>query len=246
VRIPVGYEQVDPRTARRVPLTMSLRDGVPLYPGDPPFAWEVATDTREAGGYLVERVTSLGTHTATHVSAPAHLRLDGPRLSEIGEQFVLMPLVVLDLRERIAAEGPDFFVIAEDLESWEGRHGPIPAGGCVLLLTGAAALFDRAGGAQSPYVTAHVPGLAGAAVDWLFEARGIVATGSDTLGPDATIDAGLQATARTLAHGGVTLENVGPQLPRMRPHGDWLTVNGNRPAFGGFPMGLTGFTVPNG
>ena len=35
--IPAGYEQVDPRTADRVPLTMSLRDGVPLYPGDPQF-----------------------------------------------------------------------------------------------------------------------------------------------------------------------------------------------------------------
>jgi hypothetical protein len=28
----------------------------------------------------------------------------------------------------------------------------------------------------------------------------------------------------------------------MRPHGDWIGVNGNRPPFSGFQMGFTGFT----
>jgi hypothetical protein len=100
----------------------------------------------------------------------------------------------------------------------------------------------RGNGADSPYVTTNAPGFAGEAVDWLFNARSILATGSDTLGPDATIDETLQATTRTLLHGGITLENVGPGLSRMRPHGDWIAVNGNRPAFSGFQMGFTGFT----
>ena len=77
----------------------------------------------------------------------------------------------------------------------------------------------------------------------MFTARSILATGSDTLGPDATTDVALQATTRTLLHGGITLENVGPHLPRMRAHGDWIAVNGNRPAFSGFQMGFTGFTL---
>ena len=75
--IPSGYLDVDPRTAVRVPLTMSLRDGVPLYPGDPPFSFDPAfQDSRtlqhDDGGYLLERITSLGTHTASHISAPVH------------------------------------------------------------------------------------------------------------------------------------------------------------------------------
>ena len=93
-------------------------------------------------------------------------------------------------------------------------------------------------------MTTPAPGFDGAAVDWLFAARSILATGSDTLGPDATMDVALQATTRTLLHGGITLENVGPHLPRMRAHGDWIAVNGNRPAFSGFQMGFTGFTLP--
>lgn len=245
--IPAGYQHVDPRTAERVPLTMSLRDGVPLYPGDPEFAWRVFTDTRtpahDDGGYLLEQITSLGTHTASHISAPVHFILGGRRLSQLDEDFTLMPLAVIDVRERIAASGPDFFVTQQDLQGWEQRYGVIPPAGCVLLLTGYAPLFFQGSGAESPYVTTPAPGFAGDAVDWLFAQRSILATGSDTLGPDATMDAALQATTRTLLHGGITLENVGPQLPRMRAHGDWIAVNGNRPAFSGFQMGFTGFTV---
>ena len=59
------------------------------------------------------------------------------------------------------------------------------------------------------------------------------------------MDAALQATTRTLLHGGITLENVGVGLSRMRPHGDWIAVNGNRPEFSGFQMGFTGFTLPS-
>lgn len=246
--IPHGYHAVDPRTATRVPLTMSLRAGVPLYPGDPEFSWEIATDTRtpahDDGGYLLEHITSLGTHTASHISAPVHFILGGKRLSQLDEDFTLMPLAVVDVRSRIAAHGPGFLVTREDLRAWERRHGRIPARGCVLLLTGYAPLFYRGSGADSPYVTTPAPGFDGAAVDWLFDDRSILATGSDTLGPDATADAALQATTRTLLHGGITLENVGPGLSRMRPHGDWIAVNGNRPAFSGFQMGFTGFTLP--
>jgi kynurenine formamidase len=246
--IPEGYEQVDPRTAERVALTMSLRDGVPLYPGDPAFSWEVAVDTRtpqhDDGGYLLERITSLGTHTASHVSAPAHFVVDGPALNQLDEGFTLMPLAVIDVRERIRAGGPGFFVTGDDVRSWERRHGRIPARGCVLLLTGHGSLFDEGDGANAPYVAEPAPGFAAEAVDWLFDERSILAIGSDTVGPDATTDSALRATTHTLLHGGITLENVGPGLSRMRPHGDWIAVNGNRPTFGGFQMGFTGFTLP--
>lgn len=47
--IPRGYEVVDPRTATRVAL------------------WHELSQTN-----LVEKVTSMGTHTGTHISAPVH------------------------------------------------------------------------------------------------------------------------------------------------------------------------------
>jgi kynurenine formamidase len=231
-----------------VPLTLSLRQGVPIYPGDPVFRYDPAfVDTRtpahDNGGYLLERITDMGTHTANHISAPVHFIIGGKRLSQLDEDFTLMPLAVIDLRRRIARHGPHFRLHIPDLQRWERRHGRFPRNGCVLLLTGYAQLFDRGAGTQSPYVTTPAPGFSGPAVDWLFEKREILATGSDTLGPDATDDIRLQATTRTLLHGGITLENVGERLHEMRAQGDWIAVNGNRPAFSGFQMGFTGFTV---
>ena len=110
---PAGLgEQVDPRTAERVPLTMSLRDGVPLYPGDPAFSWEVAVDTRtpqhDDGGYLLERITS---PARTPPATFRHRRTSsstGPALSQLDEGFTLMPLAVIDLRDRIRTGGSRF------------------------------------------------------------------------------------------------------------------------------------------
>ena len=66
--------------------------------------------------------------------------------------------------------------------------------------------------------------------------------GSDTFGPDASSDADFSATSTALDRGGVTVENVGPGLALMRPFGDWVSINGARPRFSGFQMGITGFT----
>jgi hypothetical protein len=65
-------------------------------------------------------------------------------MSQLDEDFTLMPLAVVDVRDRIRTGGPDFVVTSGDLRRWERRHGRIPAGGRVLLLTGYARLFYRA------------------------------------------------------------------------------------------------------
>jgi kynurenine formamidase len=242
-RLPRGYEKVDPRTARRVPLWQELSPADPLFPGDPPFRYTIV-DTIAKDGYLLERITSLGTHTGTHISAPAHFVPGAPYLSQLDEGWTLMPLVVLDVRARIAKQGGDFLVGVGDLHVFEHRHGRIPRGGCVLLLTGFSTHFSRRrdpGRADDYFDPA--PGFSGDAVRWLFERRHIRATGADTFGPDATSDEDFSATSTTLELGGITVENVGPGLARMRPFGDWVSINGARPRFSGFQMGITGFTI---
>jgi len=243
-RLPRGYEDVDPRTARRVPLWQTLSPQDPLFPGDPKFTYRVV-DTIPEDGYLLEQITSLGTHTGTHISAPAHFHQGAPYLSQLDESWTLMPLVVIDVRERIAKEGGDFTVGVEDLQHFERCHGRIPHGGCVLLLTGFARLYFRPTrpGPGNDYFD-PAPGFDGNAVTWLFDKRSIKATGSDTFGPDATSDEDFSATSITLAKGGITVENVGPGLAKMRPFGDWVSINGARPRFSGFQIGITGFTRP--
>jgi kynurenine formamidase len=241
--IPPGYEEVDPRTARRIPLWQELSPGNPLFPGDPPFAYEVFT-TIPRSGYQVERITSLGTHTGTHVSAPAHFVDGGPALSQLTENWTLMPLVVIDVRDRVQARGGDFSIETADLKQFEIRFGRVPAGACVLLLTGFSRHYTTAAGTgrSSAYLD-PAPGFSAASVTWLFDARRIAAVGSDTFGPDATSDTAYGATSTTLARGGITVENVGTGLARMRPFGDWVSINGARPRFSGFPVGITGYTL---
>jgi kynurenine formamidase len=243
-RLPRGYEGVDPRTARRVPLWQTLSPQDPLFPGDPPFTYRIVNTVAE-DGYLLEQITSLGTHTGSHVSAPAHFHQGAPYLSQLDESWTMMPLAVIDVRERVAKQGGDFTVGIKDLQDFERCHGRIPHGGCVLLLTGFGRLYfrpKRPGGTDDYFDPA--PGFTGEAVAWLFDKRAIKATGSDTFGPDATSDEDFSATSITLAKGGITVENVGPGLVRMRPFGDWVSINGARPRFSGFQMGITGFTTP--
>jgi kynurenine formamidase len=257
-RIPRGYAGVDPRTAQRVPLWQELSPTNPIFEGDPEFTSKIFTTIPESG-YLLEQITSLGTHTGTHISAPAHFVEGGKFLSELSEAWTLMPLVVIDVRARIEADGGDFSLGIADLKSWERRNGPIPAGGCVLLLTGFAEIFGTAAKGTAAKGTAAkgtatvmhhppgsyfdpAPGFTGAAAGWLFGERSIAALGSDTFGPDATSDEDFSATVTALQAGGITVENVGTGLASMRPHGDWVSINGARPKFSGFQMGITGFT----
>jgi kynurenine formamidase len=242
--IPAGFEGVDPRTARRVPLWQELSGTNPLFPGDPPFTFDIFA-TIPVDGFLLERITSLGTHTGTHVSAPAHFVAGAATLSQLDESWTLMPLVVFDVRARIAASGGDFRLGIADFRRFEQQYGRIPAGGCVLLLTGFSSHYtpDVGPGPADDYFD-PAPGFSGAGVAWLFGNRGIKTVGSDTFGPDATSDQNFSATSTALERGGITVENVGPGLAQMRPFGDWVSINGARPSFSGFQMGITGYTVP--
>lgn len=234
--IPRGYEGVDPRTARRVALWHELRSTNPIFPGDPLFLSQIVAEIGHHG-YLLEQILSLGTHTGTHVSAPAHFIEGGKYLSQLDERWTLMPLAVVDVRARVRSEGGDFTLGVADLQKWERRHGRIPAGGCVLLFTGFSSVFE------APAYFDPAPGFTGDAAAWLFDQRRIFALGSDTFGPDATSDTDFSATSTALAKGGITVENAGAGLARMRAFGDWISINGPRPRFSGFQVGITGFTV---
>lgn len=131
--IAAPYWAVDPRTARPVRLGQPLTTDAPLFPGDPPFHWRVWT-TVPKSGYLLEQITSLGTHTGTHISAPCHFHVGARCLVHLSERFFTpRPLVVLDLRPQIRRRGGDFFVGIRDLRHFESVHGRIPPGSYVVL-----------------------------------------------------------------------------------------------------------------
>ena len=65
-----GWELID--------ISRPLVAGIPVWPGDPPFACEVVASV-PADGYALTRL-HLTTHTATHVDPPAHMLAGGATL----------------------------------------------------------------------------------------------------------------------------------------------------------------------
>jgi kynurenine formamidase len=216
----------------------------------------------QGSGYTLEQIESLGTHTGTHISAPCHFHENRPCLDRLPEKFFgLRPLIVINVKPRILARhgNGDFFITLGYLRKWlqRTRCGPIPQDSYVVLYTGLSDFYHlgnhRVPGRYDDYYD-DVPGFSAASTRWLWE-HGAIGVGADTFGPDATMDQNFGSTTEITALGGITLENMGPGLARMRACGDWIELNGPRLTstphdqlggrldFSGAWMGMDGWTL---
>jgi len=130
---------------------------------------------------------STGEHTGTHVDAPVHwvTGRDGPDVSQLPAQRLVGPAVVLDVRERVAAD-PDFLLEIEHVEGWIAEHGALPAGGWLLYRTGwAARSQDEEAFLNADETGPHTPGISVACAKWLAEQTPILGVGVETVGTDA-------------------------------------------------------------
>lgn len=129
-------------------LSRPVAEGMPVFPGDPEFS---AVPLPGAG----VRVTglSLGTHTGTHVDAPAHVHPDGRTLDELplglfaGAAVVLdvRDVPVIDVRDVREVTGAPILLLRTGWDEFAGtdREFAHPH------LTAAAAEFLRAGGTRT-------------------------------------------------------------------------------------------------
>jgi len=92
-------------------ITLPISPALPLYPGDP--AVEITPWTRLAGGepFAVSRL-SLGSHTGTHVDAPAHCIAGGATVDTLPLLLLCGPAYLVDLVS--AAEAPFTGLIGPD------------------------------------------------------------------------------------------------------------------------------------
>lgn len=174
-------------------LTHPIEDGMQTYPGDPPVSVSPAATMADDGA----RVTalSLGSHTGTHVDAPAHTEADGATLGafDIDDfRFSARLVDVTDLDDREAI-GP-------------GRLPDRVDADCLVFHTG----WDRFWGTDRYLDHPH---LGADAAEWCAE-RGL-AVATDTLSPDPTPsassadhDAGFPAHHALLGAGRLILENL--------------------------------------
>lgn len=173
--------------------------------------------TIEDDGFYLQR-WSFYEHTATHMDVPGHFIEDGRLSPDIRPEELLVPAVVVDIRDKVARDN-DAEVTVDDLVAFERGHGRIPRGAAVLMYSGwetRASSTDAYRGTDSSGVY-HFPGFDLEAVEWLIERRDITGIGVDTLsldhGPTTTFEThvGLLGADRW---GLENLRNLGTIPPR--------------------------------
>ena len=164
-------------------------------------------------------------HSGTHIDSPLHCS-DGVSADRIPAQDLVGPLVVVDIRGR-AASNADTQLTPDDLAAWEGRHGPIPDGAIVAMLSGWDTRvsdphkffgLDAHGGY-------HCPGFHVESARFLHERRKVKGIAVDTMSLDPGNSADFPVHHHWLGHGKWGLENVA-NLAQLPATGATLVVGG--------------------
>lgn len=202
-----------------IDLSHPIRSGMPVYPGDPEVRIEDALTYSEHGA-SVSRV-HLGSHTGTHIDAPAHTVPGGRTMADIALDELVGDAVVL--RADASAEAAYGM---RDL-TFDGGPAPDELPRIVLIDTGWAAKFYTTVAIQHPF-------LAQDAAEELWS-RGMRVLAVDTMSPDPTAAAGgsIPVHGLVLGRDGLIIENV-TNLDRLP----------SRVRVGFFPLALQGDGAP--
>ncbi|MBL3699640.1 cyclase family protein [Leucobacter luti] len=151
-----------------IDLSQPIHDGMPVYPGDPAVSARPALTIARDGVAVAE--LALGSHTGTHLDAPAHVIPGGRTVDQVPLDWLVGPAVIL----RALGAGPATRI---DAAAIEGEIPPVlPTIVCVE--TG----WDRHYG--QPAMLRH-PFLCSGLAKVLWQ-RGARVLGVDTLSPDPT------------------------------------------------------------
>jgi kynurenine formamidase len=135
-------------------------------------------------GFRVEEFCHVG-QWGTHVDPPAHFHTGLKSVDEIDPKDMLMPLVVLDVHDKVA-RNPDYTLTLEDVRAWEARHGRIPAHAFVVMRTDWSKRWPNDAAMQNRDAkgVAHYPGWSLPVLKLLYEERHIAASGHETTDTD--------------------------------------------------------------
>jgi kynurenine formamidase len=169
------------RPLRVLDLTHKLTRAFAFTPGR--IAMEAVEGSGAAAGMTLNRLCIVE-HTGTHLDAPRHFSPEGAAVGDLTIDQLVAPLAIVDIRDK-ARTNRDARVGREDLLGWERRHGRLPPGACVAMLSGWNPLAEMARyGALPAAERRKSPGFDAAAVDLLVQ-RDVRGIGVDTLSLDA-------------------------------------------------------------
>jgi kynurenine formamidase len=165
-------------------LTHAFHPGQPRFTAFPDESREALFDMEKGDGFTAHVYSIVG-QWGTHVDPPSHFVRGGRTLDQIPVEQMLLPLVVLDISDRVRLD-EDATPTLADIQSWEERNGKIPAGSFVALRTGwshrwpdAQAMANRDSAGIS-----HTPGWSREVLEFLIETRAVAAVGHEQTDTD--------------------------------------------------------------
>ena len=174
---------------RIVDLTQPLSERTPVlqlpapFANTPPVSRRMLSAFDDRGPAWAWSVLELGEHTGTHFDAPIHwiTGRDGEDVASVAPSRLAGPAVVIDKSAEAAAD-PDYLLTVADVRAFCDEHGPLPAGGWLLLRTG----WDARADDQAAFLNdGHTPGPDAECARWLAEETPLVGFGVETVGTDA-------------------------------------------------------------
>lgn len=163
-------------------MTHTLSAEFPTFFGEPGFGMTQKFAFDKDGFNLFD--LTMNEHTGTHVDAPLHFSANGMGVDEIDVGNLMVPLCVIDIREK-AASDPDAQVTPDDLTGWIEANGDIPDRACVAMLSGWSDKVDtEAFRGADDEGKLHFPGFHPDATAMLLEQTSAAAIAVDTLSLD--------------------------------------------------------------
>ncbi|MGH7842283.1 MAG: cyclase family protein [Candidatus Binataceae bacterium] len=218
-----------------VDLTHSFSPLTPVWKGFGPANFAAAADPATGRRYTIAhdgfRSTfySMVGQYGTHIDPPAHFDPNGRTLDELPLKQMILPIVVFDLTPMLTRD-PNHALTVDDIAAWERRYGRVPAGSFAALRTDMSRDWERD---PARFKRQPFPAWSLAAIKFLYEQRGIVANGHESMDTDATAD--LESEKWLLTHGHWQIE-VMANLDRLPATGALIVVTWPKPRGGlGFP-----------
>ena len=167
-----------------VDLSHELSPATPHWSGFDDMVVEMPFDYPR-DGFRAHRFTLVSQY-GTHADAPLHFVPGRMGLHEFGAKDLVLPLCVVDIRDRIAGND-DYAATRKDMTDWESQNGRFPQGAFVALRTDWSKRedmnnYDAAG-------NKHYPAWGLDVLKFLVEERGTAAIGHETSDTDSAVEA---------------------------------------------------------
>jgi kynurenine formamidase len=189
-----------------VDLTHSFGPDTPVWSGFGQAKFSPAADPKTHEPYTIAKdgfrttfYQMVGQY-GTHVDPPAHFAENGVTMDKIPLKQMILPLLVLDDTPYLAKD-PNHAFSLDDLRAWEKKHGRVRKGSFVALRTDMYKDWDSN---PERFKRSPFPAWAFETIKFLYEQRGVTATGHESMDTDTTDK--MDSESYILQHGHYQIE----------------------------------------